>query len=122
MRFLVDSCILIDHLRGHAAATAFLASERVAAISAITWMEVMAGASSEREGDALRGLLEAFTLLAIDGVVAEEAVRLRRDLRVKLPDAIIFATARVHQLELATRNTKDFRRGERGVFVPYRLG
>jgi len=122
VRFLVDSCIVIDHLRGHEAATAFLASERVAAISAITWMEVMAGASGEREADAVRGLLEAFTLMPIDGAVAEEAVRVRRERRLKLPDAIIFATARVHQLELATRNTKDFPRAERGVVVPYELG
>jgi len=85
-------------------------------------MEVMAGASGERKADAVRGLLEAFTLMPIDGAVAEEAVRLRRERRLKLPDAIIFATARVHRLELATRNTRDFPSGERGVVVPYELG
>ncbi len=122
MRFLIDSCILIDHLRGHAAATRFLAKERRAAISAITWMEVMAGASDEAEGATLRAFLEGFELIAIDAPVAEEAVVIRRERRIKLPDAVIFATARVHRLDLATRNTKDFRRKERGVVVPYELG
>jgi hypothetical protein len=120
VRFLLDSCILIDHLRGHEAATAFLVAERAAAISAITRMEVMAGAD-EREAEVIRGLLEGFALLAIDGAVAEEAVRLRRERRLKVPDAIILATARVHHLALATRNTRDFHRSERGVVVPYEL-
>jgi predicted nucleic acid-binding protein len=38
-----------------------------------------------------------------------------------LPDAIIQATARVHHLPRATRNTKDFQADEPGVTVPYRL-
>ncbi len=122
MRFLVDSCVLIDHLRGHAAATKFLEREGRAAVSVITWMEVMAGAADEAEGATLRAFLEGFELIAIDGPIAEEAVALRRERRMKLPDAVIFATARVHRLDFATRNTKDFRRRERGVVVPYELG
>ncbi len=53
--------------------------------------------------------------------MAEEAAKLQRDRRLKLPDAIVLATARVTGRALATRNTKDFRDGEPGVVVPYRL-
>ena len=51
----------------------------------------------------------------------EEAVGLRRGRPLTLPDAIIYATARVHGRTLATRNTRDFREGEVGVDVPYVL-
>lgn len=121
MRYLLDSCILIDHLRGQSAATQFLLQARGAAISHITWIEVMVGATDPEAERPLRSLLSGFRVLPVDGEVAEEAVALRRSRRVKLPDAIIWATARVHRLELATRNTKDFAPDEPGVTVPYRL-
>ncbi len=40
---------------------------------------------------------------------------------MKLPDAIIVATARAHGRALATRSTGDFRADEAGVSVPYGL-
>ncbi len=81
----------------------------------------MVGATAPDDERPLRALLSGFRVLPVDGDVAEEAVALRRSRRVKLPDAIIWATARVHRLELATRNTKDFAPDEPGVTVPYRL-
>ncbi len=121
MKYLLDSCILIDHLRGNVAATEFLLQTRGAAISHITWIEVMVGAADPEGERPLRALLSGFRVIPVDTDVAEEAVHLRRSRRVKLPDAIIWATARVHRLELATRNTKDFAPDEAGVTVPYRL-
>lgn len=79
----------------------------------------MAGASSPEEEAANRGFLAAFVILPVDTAVAEEAVGLRRGRRLKLRDAIIYATARVHGRTLATRNRRDFRDGEVGVDVPY---
>jgi hypothetical protein len=102
-------------------ATSFLEKERQAAISPITWMEVMCGALDEAEEVALRSLLATFVLLPIQGAVAEMAVRIRRERRMKLPDAIIYATAQVHGLRLVTRNTKDFPKDWVDVVVPYEL-
>lgn len=121
MRVLVDSCILIDFLCGREPARRYLASLEGAAISLVTWMEVVAGASAPEEDAAIRGFLGAFDVLAVDAPVAEEAVLLRRTRRLELPDAVIFATARVNGRSLATRNTRDFRAGEEGVVVPYVL-
>ena len=50
-----------------------------------------------------------------------KAVRLRQQHRLKVPDAIILATARCAQLPLATRNSCDFRLRLAGVLHPYQL-
>lgn len=121
MNVLVDSCILIDFLSGQRPARAFLETVDGAAISLVTWMEVIVGAADPDEEAVIRGFLSAFEILPIDARVAEEAVLLRRTLRLKLPDAIVLATAHVHGRALATRNTKDFLDGEAGVRVPYVL-
>jgi hypothetical protein len=121
MSVVLDSCILIDALNGSEPARTYLREARNAAISRLTWMEVLAGAAGVEEDRIIRGFLSIFELLPIDEAVAEEAVKLRRSHRLKLPDAIIFATARVHRAELATRNTKDFPAGTPGVVVPYLL-
>ena len=48
-------------------------------------------------------------------------MRLRRERRLKLPDALIWATARRHGSLLVTRNTKDFPKDDPGVRVPYSI-
>lgn len=117
---LLDSCILIDYLAGRSAARMFIAGSPGSAISLVTWMEVMVGASSSDEERVLRGFLRSFVVLPVDPAVAEEAVVLRRRRRLKLPDAIILATARVHERVLATRNVADFPGGP-VVVIPYRV-
>jgi predicted nucleic acid-binding protein len=121
MSTVVDTCVLIDALLGVTAARAFLSDGDTNAISRITWMEVMVGARDPSEERTLRAFLSSFQLLEIDEPIASEAVRLRRAARLKLPDAIIFATAQRHRLPLATRNTRDFPPGTPGVVVPYVL-
>jgi predicted nucleic acid-binding protein len=90
------------------------------AISIVSWMEVMVGATGE-VAEATRGFLSSFDIIALDGEIAERAVSLRRTHHIKLPDAIIWATAQVHAMLLVTRNTKDFAAGDPGVRMPYRL-
>ena len=53
------------------------------------------------------------------GLPSAEAVRYVCEL--KLPDAIIFATADVEGRLLVTRNTRDFSPDDPGVRVPYRI-
>jgi predicted nucleic acid-binding protein len=118
---LFDTNILIDYLNGIAQAEAELDRYHYKAISVISWMEVMAGATELREQAELRMWMRAFTVIGLDGPIAESAVLLRRQRRIRLPDAIIWATAQVHSLLLVSRNTKDFPPDEPGVRMPYRL-
>ena len=84
-------------------------------------MEVMAGTTAQDE-QVIKGFLSQFDLLPIDGTVAAEAVAIRRTRRIKLPDAIILATARTAHRILITRNTKDFPADvDVDVRMPYRI-
>jgi predicted nucleic acid-binding protein len=102
---LFDSCILIDYLKGHASAQAAFAQDPCPNISLISWMEVMAGVPQEHEVT-VRRWLQQFTVVSLDDTIARRAVALRRQHRIKLPDAIIVATANVHGWRLVTRDER----------------
>ncbi|MFM8525216.1 MAG: type II toxin-antitoxin system VapC family toxin [Cyanobacteriota bacterium] len=120
LMLLLDTNILIDVLRGEAVALAWLEQQQRPQISVITWIEVLVGC---REGETSRvhDWLESFPRLPLDEAIAAETVRLRQRHGLKIPDAIILATARCSDLSLATRNVKDFPLELGGVLHPYRL-
>ena len=121
LTLLLDSNIIIDALNGVEDAVRELLSDAEAAVSVIAWIEVLAG-YREGAGDAeARELLATLTVVDLSAAVIEETVSIRRTSRLKLPDAIILATARVHGLTLSTRNTRDFPVDDPDVRVPYRL-
>jgi predicted nucleic acid-binding protein len=120
VKALFDSNILVDYLNGIAPAKEELIRYRDRSISVITWMEVMAGAAPEVE-TATRGFLSGFEWISIDQDIADAAVTIRRDRKIKLPDAIIWATAQSKSLMLVTRNTKDFPADEPWVRMPYSI-
>ena len=118
VKVLLDTNILIDFLRGIPAAQAELARYNDAAISVITWMEVLVGAPPALV-QPTRDFLHDFRLIELDSQVADRAVAIRRDHRLKLPDAVIWANAQVHARLLITCDTKRFPADDPGVRVPY---
>ena len=119
VKVLFDTNILIDYLNGVADAAKEIGRYSDKAISLITWMEVMAGATAGDER-VIKTFLAQFELLPIDSTVSAEAVAISRTRKVKLPDAIILATARTGDRLLITRNTKDFPAGvDADVRMPY---
>jgi predicted nucleic acid-binding protein len=120
VKALFDTNILIDFLRGVPAARDELNRYPDKAISSVTWMEVIAGAPELTE-QGTRGFLDGFALVDLDEAVAERAVTLRRQHRLKLPDAIVWASAQVRAMLLVTRDTKGFPADDPGVRMPYRV-
>ncbi|MGD0478764.1 MAG: type II toxin-antitoxin system VapC family toxin [Terracidiphilus sp.] len=117
---LFDTNILIDYLSGIPQARLEMERYPQRAISIITWMEVMAGTTPKDEKP-IRAFLLTFSILPVIAEVAERAFVLRRQRKIKLPDAIIQATAQEEDRLLITRNTRDFPGHDPDIRIPYML-
>ena len=118
-----DTNILIDFLNGVPEAQVATSPYGRRCISRITWMEVLAGVKDTPGEDIARTFLAQFDVIEMTEEVAEAALTLRRHHvpRLKLPDAIILASARMLGCRLITRNTRDFPQDLADVHVPYRI-
>lgn len=99
---LVDTDVFIDHLRG--AAELKPRRHRVH-YSVITRAELFAGNPAS---GLFAQLLAPFREIQVDRSIAERAGRIRREAGIRLPDALIAATALERGLDLASRNARDF--------------
>jgi len=117
---LFDTNILIDYLSGIPQARLEMERYSQRAISIITWMEVMAGTTPKDEKQ-IRAFLLTFSILPVIAEIAERAFVLRRQRKIKLPDAIIQATAQEEDRFFITRNTRDFPGHDPDIRIPYRL-
>ena len=115
-----DTNIIIDYLKGREPAQVELELYETRYVSVVTWMELMAGPVEQLPH--VEALLAAnFIVVGLTSEIAKMGARLQRDMRIKLPDAVILATARVNGRVLVSRNTRDFPVGTAGVRVPYRI-
>jgi predicted nucleic acid-binding protein len=110
---LVDTNIVIEFLRGSPNAVSWLeALDERAALSAISVMELYAGARSQRDERDIVALCRQFACLAVGQQIGERAGAIMRHFHkshgMDIPDAIIAATAEHHGLRLATLNVKHF--------------
>lgn len=99
---LVDTDVFIDHLRG---AAQLQPGRHRLHYSVITRAELFAGNTATALATQLLAPLRE---VPVDRSVAERAGRVAREFGLRLPDAIIAATALEKGLQLSTRNTKDF--------------
>ena len=120
MKALLDTIILVDYLNGIDAAREEIDRYETLLISPITWMEVMVGVE-DHEDQAIRSFLSRFAQVNIDADVAEIAVSIRRNHKMRLPDAIVWASAKRESALLVSRNIKDFQAGLPDVRIPYQL-
>ncbi len=78
------------------------------AYSVISRIEVLGFQQPEMEEDRAKQLLSRLVELPLSLEIAERTIQLRKHFRIKVPDAIIAATALEYSLQLITRNTTDF--------------
>ena len=116
-----DTDILIDALRGYPQAKAELRRAKARWISRITWIEVLCGADPAGFAE-IEAFLDHFSVIELDADIARRAALIRGEGRMRLPDAIIWASAQARGHVLVTRNCRDFPEGMPGVRIPYQLG
>ncbi|MCX9014425.1 MAG: type II toxin-antitoxin system VapC family toxin [Candidatus Methanoperedens sp.] len=115
-RFLVDTDIIINYLKGGRKAKDFLMGiidDRIAGFfSVITEAELLSGARNADDESAIYSILDCMEGIEVERNIAVTAGRLRQKYyavyRTELPDAIIAATASEYDLVLATANEKHF--------------
>jgi predicted nucleic acid-binding protein len=116
MRWLLDSNVLIDALAGlphglHVMREARQRPEVFVIYSAITRIEVLGFPNlSQQEEAAARRLLNEFEEVPISNAVIERTIQIRKAVRIKIPAALIAASAETAQTIVVTRNTSDFQR------------
>ena len=118
----VDSDVLIDFFDGIIPAAEELSRYDALLISRISWIEVLVGATKPALTAVREDFLRQFQMIELDADVARLAIDLRRTHGLRLPDAVIWASARLNRALLITRNSKDFPREDPTVRVPYVLG
>ena len=113
MAVLLDTNIIIDHMRGLPKAVRFVqALTGKPSASVATIAELFAGADSRTEEERIHALQAWVRFLDVDARIAENAGQLMKHYQAAHGlddlDALIAATAEHHGLPLATLNVKHF--------------
>ncbi|MEM9339267.1 MAG: type II toxin-antitoxin system VapC family toxin [Bacteroidota bacterium] len=85
-------------------------SDSSPAISAITEIELLCWkTASEKDLEVLRNFINDSLVFELENDIKLKTADIRKAHKIKLPDAIIAATALIHDLTLLTRNVSDFK-------------
>jgi len=111
--YLLDTNIVINYLDASMPMPAMQFMDNIVnlqcSISVITKMEALGYSfKTPAEEKVMWTFVNGCEILKIGDVIVNDTIAIRKAKRMKLPDAIIAATAVVHGLILLTRNTTDF--------------
>jgi predicted nucleic acid-binding protein len=108
--FLVDTNIIIYLTRERLNTSDFAKKGSNLYISSINYIEAL-GYTFQNQSDenAVINICESFERLFLTKEIEKQTILIRKSNKIKLPDAIIAATAIVHNLTLITNNTDDFK-------------
>jgi hypothetical protein len=123
---LIDSDILIDHLRKEQSALDYIQQEidddSPLFISVISRIEILSGAR-KGEDETIRSLFDILTSVDVDLAIADEAGEyMRKFLKshaLSIGDAVIAATAKEMGMKLVTRNIKHYPMKDVEIVKPY---
>ena len=115
-RYLIDTNIVSDYfaaalpLKG----LRFMDSviDAIPVLSVITQIELLCWKTDSEKEQKIRDFIADSEIIGITPSVIEHCVRIRRNTKIKTPDAIIAATVLAHGYTLLTNNEKDFNRIE----------
>ncbi|EKQ67209.1 putative nucleic acid-binding protein [Leptolyngbyaceae cyanobacterium JSC-12] len=122
MRYLLDTCVISDFIKGEAGTKIRLKQTPPVdiAVSAITVMELRYGLAlnlqrAQKVEPAISSFLSSVTILPFSTVEAEQAAQIRAVLKsqgqpIGAYDVLIAATALQHNLLMITANQREFDR------------
>jgi predicted nucleic acid-binding protein len=123
-RYLIDTNVIIDDFGGKLPDKAKILLRSIdLTISSVTKIEVLGWRNATKEQlQPFYDFMEIVNVLPINEVIVEKTITIRQAKKIALGDAIIAATALVHNLVLISRNLSDFENIEGlRVIDPYTL-
>ncbi len=78
-------------------------------LSVINQIELLGFKADPDEIKTIEDFVAEMNVLPLSYEIVNKTIELRKAIRIKLPDAIVAATAMIHHLVLITRNTSDFK-------------
>ena len=115
MKYLWDTNIVIYYLQQQFSPNAekyidSLLLKSPPVISAITEIELLCWkTTSKKDIQVLQSFISDSFVIELEQTIKNKTAEIRKTSNIKLPDAIIAATAILYDLELVSRNTKDFK-------------
>ncbi len=113
VHYLLDTNIFIYHTKGEPEMLSFLellSFNGEMNISIITKIEFLGWNKHTPDGlEKCNRLIRNTRIFPVNEDVADRAIEIRQGKKIKLPDAVIAATALINNLTLATRNVDDFK-------------
>ena len=111
--YLIDSNIIIAYLAGRIPAFGMKSVSAIVDqtphISVISQIEVMRYNDTPENEAVLSDFISSSVIHSLSSVVVQRTIELCKHNRIKLPDAIIAATALTESFTLVTRNIDDFK-------------
>lgn len=125
-QYLVDSNTIIDYVGNKMPDKSSLILDGYFdnnfSLSIISKIEVLGFNDSSDELKRLGDFIGLANIIYVDDVIANKTIELRKIFKIKLPDAIIAATALVYGCVLISRNMSDFKKIDGlNVIDPYTL-
>jgi len=123
---LIDSDILIDHLRKEQGALDYIRQKiddgSPLFISVLSRIEILSGAR-KGEDETIRSLFGILISVDVDLAIADKAgeylKKFRKSHAVSIGDAVIAATAKEMEMNLVTRNIKHYPMKDVEIVKPY---
>lgn len=113
---LLDSNVIIDASKGVVSIQDIVNKYDYLYSSIITYVETQGyNFEDEEEKEIISRILNSVEIVTIDKKIADTAIHYRKIKKIKLPDALILATAKHLKTDLLTSDISDFQNIDKSV-------
>lgn len=110
-KVLFDSDVLVNYSKGFVSLDNYFERYNSVYISIITYMEIFGfNFINSKEEKLLKDIVEKMEIVNINGSIVEKVIEIRKKVKIKIPDSIIFATAHFLKADFVSFNERDFQK------------
>ncbi len=110
-KVLFDSDVLVNFSKGFISLDQYFERYHSVYISVITYMEIFGyNFINLQEEKLLKDIVSKIEIVYINEIIVEKVIEIRKKIKIKIPDLIIFATASYLNANFVSFNERDFRK------------